>query len=136
MPSLRVYFRRWRKRPKLRPWALVAPVIVLSICLPRLRPLRHAGEPSGDEQARLATVRALVEHRTLVLDPEYLAPRSRLIRVNQKLYSDQPPVMAVLLSGPYWLITRFHVTLQSNALFAAYLLTLIGATLPVAAAGA
>ena len=61
MSRLSQFIRRWQERPKVRPWALAGPVIILLICLPLLRPLRHPAQISDDEQARLATIRALVE---------------------------------------------------------------------------
>ena len=56
------YFQRVRSRQMVRPWALCAPVVVLLIALPLLRPLRSPGEISLSELSRLATIQALVEH--------------------------------------------------------------------------
>src|SRR5690242_15575617 len=67
MRSLRVYFRRWQQRPKVRPWAVAGPALILLIALPLLRPLRHPAEIADDEWLRLRTVQALVEHRTLAI---------------------------------------------------------------------
>src|SRR5205814_3891920 len=39
-----------------------------------------------------------------------------------------------LLAGPYWLMHKLGLTFESNEALAVYLLTLIGVTLPVAAA--
>src|SRR4051794_29189107 len=121
------YFHRVRSRQMVRPWALCAPIVVLLIALPLLRPLRSPSDISEGELARLATIQALVEndgpaidatpffsalraHREvdgLGPDPRLLAPRALgtdipgTIHVGKKYYSDQPPVMAYLLSWTY-----------------------------------
>jgi hypothetical protein len=131
-----------RKRPFVRPWALATPIAVLLVCLPMLRPLRQPGRASDDEQLRLATIAALVQHRT---DPSSLAERlavntrlfilpSHVISVDQRIYSDQPPMLAFLLSGPALILDWLGYPLRENSVLAPYLLTLLGATLPVAAA--
>src|SRR5581483_10409124 len=131
MPPFREMFRAWLAGPKIRPWGILGPILVLVVCLPLLRPLRHPGEMSDDEAARLSTVRALVDHRTLSIAPSD-APSSQLIRRGNQYYSDQPPVFAIILSGAYWVMEHAGVTLEQTPSLAAYLLTLIGTTLPVA----
>jgi 4-amino-4-deoxy-L-arabinose transferase-like glycosyltransferase len=126
----------------LRPWAMATPILVLLVALPLLRPLRHPGADSvsDDEAARLATMAAVCEHRRLSLEgldlgPGVPLPSSELIRSHGHIYSSQPPMMAILLAGPYWILGKFHLTLRSSPILTVYLLTLIGVTLPVAAAG-
>src|SRR5712691_10009035 len=123
--------RRYLTRPRVRMWALSGPILVLVFCLPLLRPLRHPGEweISGDEIARLATVQSLVERGTLALDESAFAPPAR----TGKLYADQPPMLAILLAGPYWLMHRIGLSFSTNPCLVMYLLTLIGVTIPVAA---
>lgn len=128
-------------KPLVRPWALATPILVLLAALPLLRPLRHPGADgvSDDEAGRLATVAALVQHHSLSLEgldlgPGVPLPNDGLVRSNGRVFSNQPPVMAVLLAGPYWLLTKFGLTLRSSPVLAPYLLTLIGVTLPVAVA--
>src|SRR5438270_12518958 len=100
MQRIRQYLERWIERPKVRPWALAGPILVLLITLPLLRPIRHPGEIGEDETARLATVRALVETHSLALDERRdLLPR-HVLRINDQIYSDRPPVMAILLAAP------------------------------------
>lgn len=133
----------------MRPWGLAAPIAVLIVCLPLLRPLRSPDPTtmSDNEAARLATIQAIVEHRTLAIDHSSFAPATQTIRVaeegkwpggplqrRQHLYSQQPPVLAALLAGPYWIMYRLGLTLDKNWAVTTYLLTLIGATLPVALA--
>ena len=129
-------FRRYLTKPHVRPWALAAPILVLLVCLPLLRPLRHPDprEISNDELARLATVESLVEHRTLAIDEATYLPSAGTFRHGQGTYSEQPPAMAVLLAAPYWVMTRFGLTFEKNPALVAYLLTIIGATIPVAMA--
>jgi hypothetical protein len=132
----------WRSRdsgPMVRPWGLAAPILVLVVCLPLLRPLRHPEEVSENESSRLATIRAIVEKRTLAVDGVQSDPTNKLQlttgpRGGERHYSQQPPVMAALLAGPYWLMYKLGLTFDSNAALATYLLTLIGVTLPVAGA--
>ncbi len=120
----------------VRPWALSGPVIVLLLAVPLLRPLRHP-DPRGindDELSRLATVQAMVENRTLAIDGTVFGTSRRVVEVGGLHYSDQPPVMALLLSGPYWVMYHAGMTFEHNPLWVMFLLTLIGVTLPVALA--
>src|SRR5271170_5887144 len=125
----------------VRPWALAVPILVLLVALPLLRPLRHpdANEVSDDEAARLATIAAVAEHHSLSLEgldlgPGVPLPTTGLIRSHGRIFSNQPPTMAVLLAGVCWILGKFHLTLRSSPVLTPYLLTLIGVTLPVAGA--
>ena len=126
------------EQPLVRPWGLATPILVLVVCLPLLRPLRHPVNISDNEKARLATIQALAEDHTLAIDKTSFAgtlDRIRVVRDGQvRHYSEQAPVMAVLLSGPYWVMDRVGLTFDSNPSLSVYLLTLLGCTLPVAAA--
>lgn len=133
---LRAYLRRRRHGPIVRPWGLVAPVLVLLLCLPLLRPLRHPGQPSADEQLLLLTVRSLVERDTLELDPAATVDSPSVIRVEDRLYSAEPPVYAVLLSRAARVMRWFGVTLGQDQSLSHYLLTLLGVTVPVTLAAA
>jgi len=143
MPSLAAYLRHSQDRPYVRPWALATPIAILMFCLPLLRPLRHPGQASLDEKLRLATISALVEHRAsldaslsgrLAIDTDSFPIRSHVISVNNQIFSDQPPMLAFLLSGPYWILHGVGYRLQDYSVFVPYLLTLLGVTLPAAGA--
>lgn len=103
-----------------------------------MRPLRHPAMEtiSDDEQARLATIQSIVEHHTLQIQQSSFATRDTVIVRGKdgrtRWYSDQSPMMAVLLSGPYWVMNRAGVTFERNPVIAEYLLTLLGVTLPIA----
>lgn len=127
---------RHRRRNVVRPWALLAPILVLVIALPLLRPLRYpAGwQVSDEEAARLATVQAVVEHGTLSIDGTDFTTTARKIEVNGHWYSKQPPTMSVLLAGPYWIMHHYGLSLHGDPQKVAYLLTLLGATIPAACA--
>src|SRR6185503_8768982 len=119
--ALRDWIARFGRRQMVRPWALSAPVAVLLISLPLLRPLRAPGEASENELSRLATVQALVEHNTLAIDgTDFLselrvlpgadgrvagasggAPSGTIRSRDGRVYSDKPPVMSFLLSWAY-----------------------------------
>jgi hypothetical protein len=118
---------------------LAAPILVLLICLPLMRPLRHpdADTISDDEQARLATIQAVVEQHTLQIQRTAFFATRDVFRVQGKdgqlhWYSDQSPVMSVLLSGPYWVMYKSGLSFERNPVLAEYLLTLLGVTLPIA----
>ena len=136
--ELLIEMRRYLTRPRVRPWALVVPIFTLLICLPLLRPLRHPDPRhiSDDESVRLATIRAIVDHGTLALQPADVdAVSSHIIHVGDHTYSDQPPVMSLLLAGPYWVMTKAGLSFATNPNLTAYLLTVLGATLPIALGG-
>jgi hypothetical protein len=121
----------------VRPWALSAPICVLLICLPLLRPLRHPDPRmiSDDEQSRLATVQAIVEkHKLAIENTDFHSSRSRceIVGADGHWYSDQSPLMSALLSGPYWVMYRSGLTFSRDPVLAEYLLTLLGVTLPMA----
>jgi hypothetical protein len=142
MTWLRSYFHEYRKRRHLRPWALVAPILVLIVCLPLLRPLRHPDSISDHEKSRLATIQALAEHGTLEITQSPFMPFAGTARiseprrgyVDEHRFSHQPPVMSALLAGPYWIIMKLGLTMDENPVLVPYLLTLLGVTLPVAGA--
>ncbi len=136
MRPLLVYLRAYSQRKHVRPWALLPPIIVLLICLPLLRPLRHPlpADMSNDETSRWATVMALVERQTFAIDQTPFSGTNQKIQVGDAYYSDQPPVMGLLLSGPYWLLRCCGFTFSNNPALVEYLLTLCAVTLPTAAA--
>ncbi|MEO6435883.1 MAG: hypothetical protein ABIP55_08990, partial [Tepidisphaeraceae bacterium] len=129
-------FRLYLTRPRVRPWALCAPILVLLVCLPLLRPLRHPDPrtTSDDENARLATIVSLADRRSLDIAGSDLAPLAGTITRGRRTFSTQPPALSVLLAGPYWVMKRSGLTFDENPALVAYLLTLIGVTIPVAVA--
>jgi hypothetical protein len=118
----------------VRPWALLGPVVVLIMTLPLLRPLRHPDPTaiSDEELARLATVQAIVEHKTLAIDETDYVSTHLKVRRNDHFYSDQPPVMSALLAPSYWVMRQGGITFDNRPDLAMYLLTVMGVTLPVA----
>jgi hypothetical protein len=68
------------------------------------------------------------------VDPADAPINVGLIQSGDRFYSDQPPMMAFLLSGPYWLLHEMGYRLRENSVLVPYLLTLIGVTLPAAGA--
>ena len=130
------YLRSYRHKKLVRPWALSAPVLVLVIALPMLRPLRHPDPQliSDDEQARLATVQAIVERGSLDIDDTDFTTHRKQIEYHGKSYSNQPPMMSAMLSGAYWAMHRRGLTFERDPATVAYLLTLLGVTIPAACA--
>lgn len=121
----------------VRPWGLAAPILVLIVCLPLLRPLRYPTQITPEEHERMATIQALVERDTLAIDNSTAGqPAPPLLKHGSAgtQFSDQPPTLAFALSGPYWVLDRLGLGFRNNPILASYLLTLLGSTLPVAAA--
>src|SRR5438094_1305863 len=112
--SLLPQFRRYLTKPHVRPWALSSPILVLLVCLPLLRPLRHPDprDISDDELARLATVQSVVEHRTLAIESshEFVPAARQTIHRGAHIFAAQPPALSVLLAGPYWIMQRSGLT--------------------------
>lgn len=152
MTAILDYFRLLGSRQVVRPWALAAPVILLLIALPLLRPLRSPGDPSLQELSRLATVQALVEHDSLAIndteffaalrrgegsdeDPAHIASADAVpgtIHVGPRYYSDRPPVLSYLLSAAYWVLYRLGWEFKHNRTLVTYILTMLASTIPAA----
>lgn len=135
----RLVKRVWRfaNRTHVRPWGLATPILVLLVALPLLRPLRHPDpmRVSDDEILRLATIQSLAEQGNLIIDQTAPEDVHGVIRIDGHRYSSQTPGLAALLAGPYWAMRWMGYNIHENSILVPYLLTLIGATLPVALAG-
>src|SRR5205814_7948625 len=109
-------FRRYLTKPHMRPWALSAPILVLLICLPLLRPLRHPDPRliSNEELNRLATIESVAERRTLAIESSTFTPSAGTMQKGRHTYSQQPPALSVLLAGPYWVMKRLGVGFGTN----------------------
>ena len=120
----------------MRPWSLSAPIVVLLICLPLLSPLRRplASQMSDEEIARWATVQALVEQQTFAIDATQFSHTRQKLKVADVSFSDQPPTQGLLLAGPYWVMYRMGLDFAHRPAIVEYLLTMLGVTIPVAAA--
>jgi len=110
---------------------------VLLVALPLLRPLRHPDpmRVSDDEMLRLATIQSLAERGNLIIDQTAPADVRGVIWIDGHRFSSQTPGLAAMLAGPYWAMRRMGFNIHDNSTLVPYLLTLIGATLPVALAG-
>jgi len=138
-------FLRRQAQARVRPWGLAVPIAVLIVSLPLLRPLRIP-DPTrlGDsEAARLATVDAIVENPVvsgqapamrLAIRDEWSADVTTAMVIHGRRYSVQAPMLAFILAGPYAIMHHLGWTLRDNSVFVPFMLTLIGSTLPVAAA--
>src|SRR5690242_3038097 len=112
--------RRFISRPFVRPWALCAPIIILLISIPMLRPLHLTDMSllSDDEQSRLATVQAIVEQHSLAIEnTDFRETRAKIVskadagKLPLHVYSNQPPMLSALLSGPYWVLNKMGISL-------------------------
>jgi hypothetical protein len=115
--AILAYFRNYRQRQHVRPWALAAPILILLLALPLLSPLRHP-TLTPDEAATLTAIQTTVEHQTTL-------PLSADAHIDR-------PAYVFLLAGPYWLMYHSGLTFDHNPVLVSYLLTIIGVTFPVA----
>ena len=140
------YFRTLPRRQMVRPWALAVPVLVLVVALPLLRPLRSpdSSSISANELTRLATIQSLAENHSQEIEstPFYSILRQRdfhqpaeTVQIQNHAYSDKAPVLAVLMAGVYLVFQQFGLSFHRNTALAVYLLTIVGAVIPVAIAG-
>jgi 4-amino-4-deoxy-L-arabinose transferase-like glycosyltransferase len=132
VPSLREKLLSILLEPKLRPWALLTPLLVLLLALPLLRPLVAPMDVSLQEKQILATVQSIVSGNGLRLDPAEWRGVEGTYSSGAEVYAARPPMFAVLLAGPAWVIDRAGVDFRTHESLAVYLLTLIGVTLPTA----
>jgi len=124
----------------VRQWMLAAPMLILAISVPLIQRPSDPSRISDDELANLATVQAIVEQHLLAIDrTDFRGTRSRIGRNGAAgdasgghLYSNQPPMLAFLASGPYWVLHNLGVTFANRPRLTIFLLTLFTVTLPVA----
>ncbi|MGH7179954.1 MAG: hypothetical protein ACREJC_21435, partial [Tepidisphaeraceae bacterium] len=131
--SLRAYVKE-RLARGVRPWAMLAPVAVLVLCVPMLRPLRHPDSIAHDEALRLATLASLARGDGLALDASRLTDHSGTVLVNGELYSRQPPMLALLLTPGAKILRAMGIGRDQGGALYEYVLTLLATTLPVAGA--
>jgi hypothetical protein len=124
-------FLRW----KFRPWALLTPILVLLVALPLLRPLRAPTGASQPEQLLLDTASAISRTGGMRLDPAVWRDKEGTVLVETSIFADRPPVFAVLLAGPAWVMQQAGLSFEDDEQLIAYLLTLLGTTIPVAVGG-
>jgi hypothetical protein len=96
---------------------------------------------SGNDRSRWATVRALVERRSFAIEEIVTEPGWDTIDAvvhpdaggTLHLYSSKPPLLAVLLAGPYWLLTKLTGwTLGDHPFELGRTLLMVGSLLPFA----
>lgn len=136
MRGWRRLFRRFTTGPMVRPWALMGPILILLLCLPMLRPLRHPTQVSTDELLTLLTVQSIVENQTAALPPAWAMaiPNDRRIVTEYGIYAAQPPMLAVLLSIPAEIMEWMGLGFEEHPTLLAYVLTLLGSAIPAALA--
>ncbi len=110
--------------------------MVLLVCLPLLSPLRHPlkSQMSDEEISRWATVQALVEQQSFAIEGTQFSHTRQRVKVAEVYYSDQPPTLGLLLAGPYWVLYKLGISFGNRPALVEYLLTMMGVTIPVAAA--
>lgn len=116
----------------VRPFAIAAPVVVLLLAAPLLRPLWAPGIASEREIVTLEAVRSILERGSLTLDASRLRGVESVVRVNGQLYPADAPAFPVLLASVGWVIERCGVPLKQNPVLFEYLLIFFAITLPTA----
>lgn len=118
----------------VRPFAIAAPVVVLLLAAPLLRPLWAPGIASDREIVTLEAIRSILTQGSLALNPAHLRGVESIIRINGQVYPADAPVFPVLLSSAGWAIERCGVSLKQNPVLFEYLLIFFTITLPTALA--
>lgn len=135
MPTWRQQALEIFLKVKFRPWALLTPLLVLLIALPLLRPLRLPGGATRSETLLLETVESLSTRGGMALDPTEWRGQPGTVQHKGRVVADRPPVYAVLLAAPAWVMTKAGLDWDQHGETMAFLLTIFGATLPVAVGG-
>lgn len=132
------YFLAVLARQRLRPWGLIPPILVLLIAMPLLRPLRHPAPADihPDEAAILATTEALALQGHAAIERSPLGERASTVLVGRHLYGTQPLVLSALLAPTQKASDALGWTSANSPVPVHYLLTLLGAALPVALSAA
>lgn len=128
------HIRRYLEQPLVRPWALIAPVVTLVICLPLLRPLRQpeSGQINVEEQSRLAMVESIVEQHTLRVDHTSFGDPPGAMQRESGVYASTPPMQSAIAAPVYWVLRQRGLTFKDDMVLVRYLLVLLCVTLPVA----
>ena len=130
--ALEIFLRR-----KFRPGALLTPILVLMVALPLLRPLRSPGAPAHNEAILLDTVRAITTTGGMTLDPaKWKEGQPGIVAGKRGVMANRPPVFAVMLVPTAWLMESLGFDFDEHDDLIAYVLTLVGTTIPVAVGGA
>lgn len=111
------------RKPWVRPWALAGPIVLLLLCLPMLRPLRHPSELPTEEARLVDMVRHNLAGRWYIADSPPFSLQS---------LTEPSPTFALVLSGPAWVLQQMGFNFENNGTLMAYLLIAVGVTLPVA----
>lgn len=111
------------RRPIVRPWALLGPILLLLLCLPILRPLRHPAELPQEEFKLVEMVKQNLTGDLYVSNTPPISLQS---------LTEPSPMFALVLTAPAWLMQKLGFDFENNATFMAYMLIALGVTLPVA----
>lgn len=114
---------------------MLTPLLVILIAIPLLRPVRSPDAPGVSERLLLDTVESLSTRGGMALDPGVWSGKPGTTQHKGRVVADRPPVYAVLLAGPAWVMQKCGLEWNEHAESMAFLLTLFGATLPVAVGG-
>ena len=80
--------------------------IVLGVLALALLVFTKDGVGSWADASRLATIESLAQRGTLAIDDSVYFWQGDRVRFDGRYYSHQPPMLAILGAGPYWLVER------------------------------
>ncbi len=121
-------FLRW----KFRPWALLTPIVVLLVALPLLRPLMLPAGATDGEELLTASIESVSQGRGMAVNSKHWRGKPGVVEFGDRLFAARPPVFAVVLAGPAWVLQKAGLDFEDGRASMAYFLTLLGVTLPVA----
>ncbi|MEK6921756.1 MAG: hypothetical protein AABX82_07755, partial [Nanoarchaeota archaeon] len=83
-----------------------------------------------NEGSRFNTIRGIVEAHSLAWETEIIYTTEDRVLINGKLYSDKPPVFALLAAIPYYFLYKTGFTFVAQAAFAPYFMKLLVVAIP------
>lgn len=140
MPVFAYALERLRRRQRVRYWAIAVPLIVIAIAAPFLRPLRHVDVTgiSDEERVRLVVIDQLAHGQGFPLRVSAFSDGEPPLTVvtaadGDTLLPAQEPMLSVLGAAAWMLLELAGLHARPDDVVAVSVLTLLLATLPVAA---
>lgn len=110
---------------------MATPILVLLLSLPLLRPLLLPAGATPRERILIESVQSLIEGRGMALDPMWRG-EANTVTVGERTFAARPPVFAILLAGPAWLLQHFGYEFEHDESVFSFWLTFFGVVLPTA----
>lgn len=111
---------------------MATPILVLLFSLPLQRPLLSPAGATQRERILIESVQSLIEGRHMALDPMWRGEPGT-VTIDDHTYAARPPVFAVMLAGPAWVLDRAGYEFDRDESVFSFWLTFFGVVLPTAA---